>query len=128
MTYRPLLLLVEDEPIISFALEEMLERGGFVVVTSSSGEAAILLLVEPERDFVALITDIRLGDGMDGWTLARYAREFDPGICVVYVTADSAVDWAVQGVPQSSLLQKPVVDAQLLTAVSTLLNERGPRP
>jgi len=39
------------------------------------------------------------------------------------MTGDSAKNWAAQGVPDSVLLQKPFVHAQLVTALTTLLNE-----
>jgi len=39
-----------------------------------------------------------------------------------YMTGASADDWASKGVPNSILLTKPFAPAQLLTAVSQLLN------
>ncbi len=39
------------------------------------------------------------------------------------MSGDSATDWAAQGVPKSIMLQKPFVEAQLLTAISSLLIE-----
>lgn len=106
-------------------MEQTLESGGFDVVAAPSGDAALSLLINSETRFAGLITDIRLGDGIDGWALARQARELVPDICVVYVTGDSASDWSAQGVPGSLVLQKPVADAQILTGISTLLNEQG---
>ena len=41
---------------------------------------------------------------------------------VVYLTDDSADAWGSQGVPNSLLLRKLFVPAQLVTAVSQLLN------
>jgi hypothetical protein len=41
---------------------------------------------------------------------------------VVYMTGASADQWTSQGVPNSILLQKPFAPAQLMTAVSQLLN------
>lgn len=119
------LLVAEDEALIRFALEQTLQNSGFNVVAAPSGDAALFLLTDSRVQFAGLITDIRLGAGIDGWALARQARELIPNICVVYVTGDSAADWHAQGVPGSMVLQKPVADAQLLTGISTLLNERG---
>lgn len=83
------------------------------------------LIMQAGCPFSGLITDIRLGGEIDGWALAREARGQSPDICVLYVTGDSAADWPAKGVPQSLVLQKPVVDAQLLTGISMLLNDRG---
>ena len=45
---------------------------------------------------------------------------------VVYMTGAAADEWASQGVPNSILLQKPFAPAQLVTAVSQLLNTGSP--
>lgn len=41
-------------------------------------------------------------------------------MAVVYMTGDSAADWASEGVPSSVMVQKPFAMAQLITAVSSL--------
>ena len=55
---------------------------------------------------------------MDGWEVAKRAREIDPEFPVVYMTGTSADDYGSQGVPNSILLNKPFA----VTAVSQLLN------
>jgi CheY-like chemotaxis protein len=118
-------LVVEDDQIIQSVIEEALGEGGFDVAIASSGEQAVRLLEDPHR-FRALVTDINLGrDRMDGWEVARRARELDPAFPVVYMTGDSAAEWSARGVPNSILLTKPFAPAQLLTAVAQLLNS-GP--
>jgi CheY-like chemotaxis protein len=67
-----------------------------------------------------LITDIKLGSKMNGWEVARHARQTYPGIAVVYMSGDSAADWTAEGVPNSVMLQKPFATAQVTTAISTL--------
>ena len=72
--------------------------------------------------FRAVITDIRLGAGPDGWAVARRARELVPNMPVVYMSGDSAPEWSSKGVPNSLMVAKPFAPAQIITAVSTLLN------
>lgn len=117
-----LLLLVENEPMILHDVEDALAEGGYEVLTALSGAEAMDRLGEG-KNFAGLITDIRLGDGMNGWEIARRVREVNSGVAVIYITADSASDWASQGVPGSRLVQKPFANAQLVTAISTLLTE-----
>jgi hypothetical protein len=50
----------------------------------------------------------------------------DPEFPVFYMTGDSADEWASNGVPNSILLTKPFAPAQLVTAVSQLLNTGRP--
>jgi DNA-binding response OmpR family regulator len=74
----------------------------------------------------ALVTDINLGQGIEGWDVARHAREIDPNFAVVYMSGKDADDWASKGVPNSIMLAKPFAPAQLVTAVSQLLNNSPP--
>lgn len=117
------ILVVEDEPIICFAMEQTLQSAGFKIVTAPNGDAALALLTDTQMCFAGLIADIRLGQGIDGWSLARQARARIPEIAVIYTTGDSAADWAAQRVENSLIMQKPVADEQLLAGLSTLFNE-----
>lgn len=122
MTKPVVLLLVEDEFLISEMVQCVLEEGGYSVKAVASGSHATEMLDGQDR-ISGLITDVRLGEGPDGWAVARHARHGRPALPVVYMTGDSAADWAAEGVPRSLLLQKPFAPAQMLTALSTLLNE-----
>ena len=74
----------------------------------------------------ALVTDINLRGTMDGWEVARQAREINPAFPIVYMTGAAADQWASHGVPNSILLTKPFAPAQLVTAISQLLNSAQP--
>ena len=123
----PAILVVEDDHLILSAVEEALKEGGFETIVASSGEQAAELLDSAEGKYRALVTDINLGrEKLDGWEVARHAREIDPAFPVVYMSGDSAEDWASKGVPNSIMLAKPFAPAQLVTAVAQLLNGRMP--
>jgi DNA-binding response OmpR family regulator len=119
------LLLVEDDALILHLLEEELTDAGFTVFIASNGTEAITALDDPASNLAGIITDIRLGDGPSGWDVARHAREEASSFPVVYMTADSAGEWGAHGVPNSVLVQKPFAVAQVITAISTLLNDLG---
>lgn len=122
MSAAALLLVVEDEPLILMELETALEDAGFQVLSAHDAKTAMRLYGERSADIRAVLTDIRLGSGPTGWDVARHARESVPTMPVVYVSGDSAGDWAVQGVPNSVMIPKPYAFAQIITAVSTLMN------
>ena len=44
---------------------------------------------------------------------------------VVYMTGGSGHDWEAEGVPNSILVPKPFAPAQIISAVTTLLNGAG---
>jgi CheY-like chemotaxis protein len=121
------ILVVEDDQAIQSVIEESLGYGGFEITIASSGEQAVELLSAANPQFRAVVTDINLGrERMDGWDVARHARESKPDMPVVYMTGDSADEWASKGVPNSILLTKPFAPAQLVTAVAQLLNTGTP--
>lgn len=123
----PLLLYVEDEALIAVAVTEALQEAGFEVQHVHNGREAADALRERALQYQALVTDVRL-PLVDGWELARLARELNPSIPVVYVSGDSAAEWSAHGVPNSLMLQKPFAMAQIVVAVTTLLNQAASSP
>lgn len=118
---KPTLLLVEDEALVALPLEAELVDAGFHVVLAFSGRQGMAELeTDPDR-FSGLVTDIRL-PGVEGWTVAKRARELVPTLPIVYISGDSAVDWSACGVPDSIMLSKPFAAAQLIAVLTALLN------
>jgi DNA-binding response OmpR family regulator len=118
----PLILVIEDEYSLQGIVEEALTEGGFATDVLSSGEEALTLFQSGRKDYRALVTDVNLKGGLSGWDVARQVREKETSFPVVYMTGQASEQWASQGVPNSILLQKPFAPAQLVTAVSQLLN------
>jgi CheY-like chemotaxis protein len=117
-----LVLVIEDDQAIQGVVEDALIEGGFEPAIAASGEEAVTLLKGGQTKYRALVTDINLLGRIDGWEVAKRAREVDPDFPIVYITAANADQWASQGVPNSILLTKPFAPVQLVTAVSSLLN------
>jgi CheY-like chemotaxis protein len=122
MEFSVTVLIAEDQSEIRNILKIALEEGGFGVVVAENGEEAIAVLEAKGIAVRALVTDINMGPGPTGWDVARHGREMNPDLPVVYVTGSDGHDWASLGVPNSVLIPKPFAPAQLLTAVSQLLN------
>ena len=117
----PLLLYVEDDPLIRETMVESLEEAGFKLLVADSGDQAVELLVAHAADLRGLITDVNLGDGPDGWAIAREARQLMAGLPVVYVSGASDHEWTSEGVPGSTIIAKPFACTQLVVAISALL-------
>jgi DNA-binding response OmpR family regulator len=117
----PVLLYVEDEALIQEMLVDALEEAGFSVVTADDGEQAQEILASRSEERHGLITDVNLGDGPDGWDVARAGRELIAGLPVVYVSGASEHLWTSHGVPNSLMITKPFVAAQVVVAISSLL-------
>lgn len=122
MSELPVILIVEDEEPLREIVRDALKDAGFDLVTTATAEEAVMLFKSGVVKYAALATDINLTGGMTGWDLARQVREIDSSFPVVYMTCAAVDQWGSQGVPNSILLQKPFAPAQLVTAISQLLN------
>lgn len=118
-------MLFKDEPLVAMFVQEALESEGFAVFHFADAGAAKQAVLETIETAAALVTDVRLGEGLTGWELARLARERCSDLPVVFISGDSAINHSAQGVPDSVMLQKPFVAAQLITALANLLNDRA---
>jgi len=121
-----MIMVVEDDPIIQALVDEALCDGGYEPAVAASGEEAVTLLRGHRHQYRALVSDICLKGTMDGWEVARRAREIDPTFPIIYMTGAAADEWASRGVPNSILLTKPFAPAQIVTAISQLLNAGTP--
>jgi DNA-binding response OmpR family regulator len=121
-----MVLIVEDDELIQGIVEDALKEGGFETAIAPSAEEAVTLLKGRVMDYRALVTDINLKGHMNGWEVAKQAREIDPAFPIVYMTGAAAADWPSRGVPNSIVLEKPFAPAQLVTAISQLLNASAP--
>lgn len=118
-----LLLLAEDEPAVAVILNTALADAGYEVITARNGHTAIKEIEADAARFRAILTDIHLGTGPEGWEIARRARELIPTMPIIYMSGESAEDWAAKGVPGSMMVAKPFAPAQLVTAISNVINE-----
>jgi DNA-binding response OmpR family regulator len=114
------ILLVEDEPLLAIGLEDALVESGFDVVVVNDGISATFELENNTAVFLALVTDIQLGTGPNGWQIGRRARQVRAAIPVIYMSGDSAGEWSKQGVNESRMLTKPFAPSQLVDFVSML--------
>ena len=91
--HRPKILIVDDEPLIRWSLNERLEREGFEVVLAETGNEGLRKMEDESPRAVFL--DIRLPD-MDGMALLSNIKERDPGVVVIMITAYGNVETAVK--------------------------------
>ncbi|HIJ97080.1 MAG TPA: sigma-54-dependent Fis family transcriptional regulator [Desulfuromonadales bacterium] len=89
---RNKLLIVDDEHLIRWSLEQNLKKQGYEVVTAGDGEDALRLVREEQPDLVLL--DMQL-PGMSGIDVLEKVKEHDEDIAVIMVTANSGLDTAV---------------------------------
>lgn len=105
-SFRPGVLIVEDEALIGLATVEWLAEEGFAVQLATDGEEALRLLHD-DNTLDALFTDINLPGDLDGWKLAQMARELRPDLAVVYASGRYATTDEVLAVKDGVFVPKP---------------------
>jgi DNA-binding NtrC family response regulator len=118
---QPTILLVDDcEDVLELAAFG-LKDAGFDVMTAVSGDVALILL-EQRVPFKLLITDIVMPGFLDGFSLARKAREHLPEIRVIYSTGYREIaSVRSRGAPYGEFLPKPWSLATLIDLVGSSL-------
>ena len=126
MQDAPIILVIEDDSDLQMMVEDALKDGGYEPAIAGSGEEALTLLKAFRTKYSALVTDIRLLGRLDGWRVARGAREIDPSFPVLYITGGGGDEWPTRGVPDSVLLNKPFSPDELVAAIAKLLKNGAP--
>ncbi len=117
----PVLLYVEDEPVIRLVMTGVLEEAGFELIVASNGEQALDILAAEYDRIDGLVTDVDLGRGPTGWMIARRARTLIARIPVLYASSVSQLDWLTNGVPLSRLVAKPYRPSRIIDMIRSLL-------
>ncbi len=113
------ILVVDDEPAVRRVTAQLLERAGFVVRQCSSGEEALLEINHHLPDMVVM--DLRM-PGMGGRAATESIRKQTARLPIVICTGytGDAQGWLAE-LPNCTLLRKPYDTAELLSAVTSLL-------
>jgi two-component system, NtrC family, response regulator AtoC len=90
---KPKILVVDDEQLIRWSLEQNLHKQGYEVLTAGTGEDALILAREEMPDLMLL--DIQL-PGMNGIEVLEKVKEFEDDIIVIMVTALGILETAVK--------------------------------
>ncbi len=119
----PPILLVEDKDSLRAMLRHALESQGHVVIEARDQNEAIEALRTGRPGLV--LSDLRLTEG-DGFGVLRAAKELDPEMPVVVMTAYGSIQDAVVAMKEGALdfLAKPVDPDHLLLLVERALSQR----
>ncbi|HXH82797.1 MAG TPA: sigma-54 dependent transcriptional regulator [Candidatus Tectomicrobia bacterium] len=120
---EPRILIVDDEPDMVENLTRILRRAGHRCTGVTSPTRALALLESERPDL--LVTDLKMPE-VDGLALLRRARELDPALPVIVVTAFGTIESAVAAVKDGAFdyLPKNFSIDQLTVVVERALRHR----
>jgi len=99
MTSSGTILIVEDDDLARTNLEHILKKEGYEIVSTGSGERALIQL--EEREFDLVLTDLRMKK-VDGLKVLEKSRSLYPHTEVMVITAYATVDTAVEAMRQGA--------------------------
>lgn len=117
------ILVVEDEAPVRRLVTEVLESGGYTVLSADGGESALSLAASYNAPIQMLLTDVIMRD-IGGSIVARRLSALRPDIRVLYMsgfTDDAIVQNGILNA-SSSFIQKPFTPSQLLSKVGKVLD------
>ncbi len=122
VTGSPLVLVVDDEPLMRNILRRILTEAGYKVIRASNGQAALKLVKAKKPDVILL--DLVMPE-MDGREVCRRVREFSTASRIIYLTGKAAPTDPSElkefRREADAFISKPATSRQVLSKVSAVM-------
>jgi len=115
----PVVLVVEDEPLLRMLAVEVVEEAGFIAIEARDADEAVILL-ESRTDITLLFTDINMPGSMDGLKLAHAVRDRWPPIKILVVSGKQQLQ-SCDLPPNSCFVGKPYQASALVAELRSLV-------
>lgn len=125
------ILIVDDDPDIVMSMKVVLEDKGYQVIEAENGEEGLKKCAELQPDVIIL--DIMMGDGKDGFEVARTLKKDvkSQNIPILMLTAikeKMGLDFKKEAgdevwLPVNGYCEKPLNPKDLIEKVEALLNK-----
>jgi len=115
---EPVILVVDDEPLIRVLAKRFLERSGYKAMEAGSGAEALRVLRQQPCNIALLLTDIVM-PGISGIELAQEAHALQPALPVIFLSGYSSR--LADSVDSYPCLQKPFKRQELVRLVAKAL-------
>jgi len=114
------ILIVDDEKNYLVILEALLAPEGYEIITQDNALSALRLIREADLDLV--ITDMKM-PGMDGMELLDEAKNIDPELPVIIMTAYGTIEMAVEAMKKKAYdyITKPFRNEELKLTIKKAL-------
>jgi len=126
MSYKPSVLVVDDESGILDTLRILLRNEGFEVTTAQGGKAGLEQIRAGTHDII--LSDVRMPQ-VSGLDILTAAREQDPMTPVILMTAQASLQSAISAVNSGAFyyIQKPFSNDELVAILRRACEYRAVR-
>jgi two-component system, response regulator PdtaR len=119
-TPTPVVLVVEDEPLVRLLAVDVLEEAGFEVIEAPNADYAVLVL-EKREDIRVLFTDVDMPGRLNGFQLARHVQDHHHRVGVI-IGSGKCYPGPSDVAPGTIFLQKPYPLETLVREVRRLVS------
>lgn len=115
---KPVVLVVDDEPIIRMYASLLVEEAGYLAIEASTADEALAIL--EQRDYVRILfTDVDMPGSLDGLQLVELVRERWPPVVLIVTSGHVQID--PQKLPERArFFRKPYSDSEILKTLKSL--------
>jgi CheY-like chemotaxis protein len=123
----PVVLVVEDEPIVRLAITAYLRDLGWKVLEATNAEEARqILLVSQPIDIV--FADAQVPGTLDGIELTLWIRRRFPEVLIILTSDDTGIIQGLRASGAAPLVIKPYAPQDVAHRIADLLNETAHPP
>jgi DNA-binding NtrC family response regulator len=117
-------LVVEDDDSVRKLVCRILSTNGYEVLSAQNSNEALAMCQRTNKTINLLLTDVIM-PGLSGKVLADQLTQNHPGLKVLFMSgySDEAVSWRNNMAPNTSFIQKPFGNFELLNCVREVLQE-----
>jgi len=121
------ILLVDDDDAVREVFQEGLEKRGFEVVPAANVNEALRLISAEEFD--VLLTDLRMPEAGDGFTVVSAMRRTHPSVVTLVVSGYPALEEAMSSILQQAdeVILKPASIAEIAEIITRRLSNPASR-
>jgi two-component system, response regulator PdtaR len=120
MANRPVILVVEDDPVIRMGALQLVVDAGFEALEADNADEAIRIL-EARSDIHLVFTDVGMPGTMDGIKLAHYIRHRWPLVKLIVASGKAILDES--HLPEGArFFPKPYSDSTIVGALMGMLS------
>jgi len=119
------LLLVDDEPLVLHAMQEVLEEFGYQVITARDGAKGLTCFQQNQHAFDAIITDVVMPE-MSGMEMFRKIRCINSAMPTIFMTGYDQGNVQLQAGEKenTAIVSKPVQMPELSQLIEQLLKKQ----
>jgi len=124
MKRKAKILVVDDEAIIRDSLRDWLSDAGYQVFTAENGHQALEIM---EKERLGIVIADLVMPGMDGIELMKTAKEINPNIEVIIITAYGSIATAIAAMKEGAYdyIEKPFCPERAELLVKKLVEHQG---